>query len=169
MGTTVYCKVLGSSDFEYTLVPFCDLGKSNFIYIYIISSAINVIAAYTILSGDRLTKFGFKVGIIMMLSLDYLAFRFRYETKVRFFISFRPKNLHFEGPEWPLRILDVSAAFGTISTVFGSWYISYLLWVSPSKNAPRILALGPLFGSIGLLMMSIYPMHMALGGDQGTG
>ena len=108
----------------------------------------------------------------MMLSLDYLAFRFRLVAVYSGFlilifnIVFRPKNLHFEGPEWPLRILDISAAFGTISTVFASWYISYLLWVSPSKNMPRILAIGPVFGSIGLLMMSIYPVHMALGGDQ---
>ena len=66
--------------------------------------AINVIAAYFIISGDRLTKFGFKVGIIMILSLDYLAFRFR------------PKSLHFESSGWPLRILDVMAALGNLSS-----------------------------------------------------
>ena len=65
--------------------------------------AVNVIAAYFIISGDKLTKFGFKVGIVMILSLDYLAFRFR------------PKSLHFDTPEWPLRILDVMAALGTLS------------------------------------------------------
>ena len=79
--------------------------KSNFIYVYIISSAINVIAAYTILSGDRLTKFGFKVGIIMMISLDYLAFRFRYETKVSFVLALDRKNFTSKGQNGHLEYL----------------------------------------------------------------
>ena len=36
----------------------------------------------------------------------------------------------------------------------------------PTKSTPKALALGPLIGSVGLLMMSIYPLHMAFGGDE---
>ena len=52
------------------------------------------------------------------------------------------------------------------SLVLASFYIAVQMLLHPTKNMPRMLALGPAVGAVGLLMMSIYPLHIALGGEQ---
>lgn len=142
------CSIFG----EYSLL------RSNFIYVFLISSVINAFAGWLLNAGNATTKFGFRIGVGMMFSLSYYAFRFR------------PKNLHFElFPEFHkpiLTVLDYINVTFMWACVIGSFVSSFLVLFGFGLANKPYMAVGPFFGAIGLLLMSIYPVHVAMGGEQ---
>ena len=101
-------------------------------------------------------KFGFSVGIWMNTCLCYYAFRFR------------PINLHLEMyPDLAskfLQICDLIFGSGLLLTAVTSFFMG-LVMMTGLTHADISAGIAPLVGSIGLLMMSVYPIHLLLGGE----
>ena len=92
----------------------------------------------------------------MNTCLCYYAFRFR------------PINLHFDmNPDLTstiLRFCDLIFGSGLLLTSITSFLIG-LVMMCGLTHADFSAGIAPLVGSIGLLMMSIYPIHLLLGGE----
>merc|ERR1719378_2013450 len=88
----------------------------------------------------------------MIFVLDYLAFRVR------------PKTLQTDyNNQLLIRSLDVCAAIGNFAGILLTLNLG-LQMLKTEKY--RYLSAGPIVGSVLLLLMSIYPIHIAVGGDQ---
>ena len=92
----------------------------------------------------------------MNTCLCYYAFRFR------------PINLH--SALYPdlasqiLQICDLIFGSGLLLTAITSFFMG-LVMITGLTNADISTGIAPLVGSIGLLMMSVYPIHLLLGGE----
>ena len=65
-----------------SLFGYYKLLKSYFIYLYLSSSAVNLISGLFINSGNKVTKNVFRIGILLNLSILFFAFRFRPENLI---------------------------------------------------------------------------------------
>ena len=92
----------------------------------------------------------------MNTCLCYYAFRFR------------PINLH--SALYPdlasqiLQICDLIFGSGLLLTAITSFFMG-LVMITGLTHADISTGIAPLVGSIGLLMMSVYPIHLLLGGE----
>ena len=122
---------------------------TSFIYVYIVSMAVNAIAAYLIIGGDYLTKLSYKVAIVTQLCLACLTFRLR------------PTQLHFNQFYWPiLKVMDYAVAMTAFVSVSASFYIAVIMLLNR-----RILAVGPVAGVVVLFLLSIHALQLTNGGD----
>merc|ERR1711935_958886 len=121
---------------------------TSFIYVYMVSMAVNAIAAYMIIGGDNLAKLSYKVAIVTQLCLACLTFRLR------------PASFHLTTYLPVLRIMDFAVAMTAFVSVSASFYIAVIMLLNR-----RILAVGPVAGVVVLFLLSIHALQLTNGGD----
>jgi len=155
--------VAGSLRGDYEL-----LKSSWALPLYCTVTALNAAGGLKLLPHAKpVSRFGFRTAAVSQLCLVWVAWRFRPALGDSAF-SAAATRLHEPAGSWRLhelgtRGLDVAAAVGLLG---GNVSMLYFALTDVRRNHGLALALAVCCGVFGLALLSAYPVHLAVGGDE---